>query len=296
VLAAFSLRGAPAVRRSGVGRPRARLAAAIRHPAVLPVIVVAEGYLALSATRNQGTGFVVPLLPALVALAVLAAWRLPWRQLRAALVAAFAVVSAFNVVMKANVVDPLSAEVELSGATVMNGQGYLHQHLDEVGGYPVAAGTRPLPDGYERWLDVEESVASYVVQAAAQQGTPAQLNLATNDPIVNPNALALAGQRVARRDPSAPPLAPASIPSDRGATPRAYGGYLGAATPKFLLTMDAEPRQFGPPVDQDAVERAAQGLGFAVVRRFRAPTGELRVWGCCEPQQLAEGRRRLGLG
>jgi len=70
---------------------------AARSEAVVPAIVVVEGYLALTSSRNDGTGFVMPLLPPAIALVVVAALKVPWRAARTALIAAFVLVAAFNV-------------------------------------------------------------------------------------------------------------------------------------------------------------------------------------------------------
>jgi len=91
-------------------RPRSRVAATGRRGSssaacfdeprgakLVPAIVVVEGYLALTSSRNDGTGFVVPLLPPAIALVVVAALKVPWRAARTALIAAFVLVAAFNV-------------------------------------------------------------------------------------------------------------------------------------------------------------------------------------------------------
>ena len=100
---------------------------AARSDAIVPAFVVVEGYLALTSSSNDGTGFVVPLLPAFVALAVVAGLRVRWRIARSLLVAALLATSAFDVVMKAAVVRVASetrrVELPILGpATLMNGR------------------------------------------------------------------------------------------------------------------------------------------------------------------------------
>ncbi|MGH3109889.1 MAG: ArnT family glycosyltransferase, partial [Gaiellaceae bacterium] len=59
-------RAPAALRAAGGARPLAGRAA--RSEVLVPVFVVVEGYLALTSSSNDGTGFVVPLLPAVAAL------------------------------------------------------------------------------------------------------------------------------------------------------------------------------------------------------------------------------------
>ena len=78
----------------------------VRSDAVVPTLVVLEGYLMLTSSQNDGTGFWVPLVPSLAILCIAALWHVPWRAARTLLAATLVCVSAFNIVMKAGVSPP----------------------------------------------------------------------------------------------------------------------------------------------------------------------------------------------
>jgi hypothetical protein len=263
------------------------------------LVVVAEGYLALTSSRNDGTGFVVPLLPPLIGLALLARARLQWPGARTALAAAFVAVALFNVLMKADVMsapsERRSLDVPLLGdLQVTNGEGYLQQHLSATRAVTLGPPTQPLPEDYANWLSVYDQVIGTVANAArTQDPVPATVNLSTNEPLLNGSALALASQRA--RHPEVQILV--SHTDTHGAdTVAAYETYLASTRPRYLVTTTGRPRQFGAPITQERVIQAAGTVGFARLAAFPAPSGrELRVWACCEPNLLGRARRRFGL-
>ena len=85
-------------------RPRSARAAAV----LALVLVVLEGYLVLTSSRNEGTGFALPWVPALVILGVTAAASIPVRTVRVALAGVLVVVSLGAVLSKSGWVEPLA--------------------------------------------------------------------------------------------------------------------------------------------------------------------------------------------
>lgn len=292
LLAAFVLAGAGVlVDRSRWSSWRAVQDSALRaarSDVIVPLFVVVEGYLALTSSRNDGTGFVVPLLPPLIALAVVAALRTPWRAARAALGTGLAVVAVFNVVMKADIASTASrvrtVDVPMFGlATLTNGQGYLHQHLVHAAGYRLGPPTRWLPDRDRRWLGLYDSVVSQLHRLPA--GVEPRTYLALSDPLLNASALRLAAYRSGCTRGVFD-----YVQTDGDDTVAAYREVLSAAEPDLLVTSSRQAPGFGPPISQPLVEEAAASLGFEVVDRLGTPDGrELRVWRRGGPRAVRPG-------
>ena len=281
VLAAAAVAIVDRSRRSGEPRAfseRARRAA--RSNVVVPAFVVVEGYLALTSSRNDGTGFVVPLLPCVIALAVFAGLALPWRWTRLAFVSILSLVAAFNVVMKADVFAAASrvqiVELPVFGpATVTNGRGNLHQHLVAAAGYRLGPPTRWLPERDKGWLDLYEKVAVHV---DSFPGPEVRVRLAAVEPLLNASALRLSAYQGGHL------AADLGYVETQGAdTIAAYRRFLKEERPDLLLTTTRDGRQFTP-ITQRLVEAAATSLGFEEVARFPIPDGrKLRAWRRCEP-------------
>ena len=117
------------------------------------VVVVLEGYLVLTSSRNEGTGFPLPWLPALVILGVIAAASIPARAVRVALASVLVVLSVGAVFSKSGLVEPLAkvrtASVPgLGSVMVTDGRGIIQL---EVGArYDIGRVTQPLPDMHRR--------------------------------------------------------------------------------------------------------------------------------------------------
>jgi hypothetical protein len=274
VLAAAAPASHGSVRAPGwVGRQVKRAA---RSDAIVPGFVVVEGYLALTSSSNDGTGFVVPLLPALVALAVVAALRVRWRSVRVVLVAALLSTSVFNVVMKADVL-PVASEVRtvrlpvLGGATLTNGRGFFHQHLVNEADYTLGPPTRWLPDREKGWLTMYDEMVSVLYRRPAEL---VQAYVATTEPLLNSSALRLAAIRSRHQGGIFGPV-------DTGGedTVQAYRRFLAGKGPGVLVTASRQGPHFGPSITQHLVEAAASSLGFERIERLRVPDGrELHLW------------------
>jgi hypothetical protein len=245
--------------------------------AIVPAFVVLEGYLALSTSSNDGTGFVVPILPSLVALAVVAALRLPWHALRVALAVALAATCAFNVLMKADVVSAASEyrSIDLPGlglATVTSGRGFFHQHLVNDAGYTLGPPTHPLPPQDRGWLPLYGSIVAPFDHPPA--GIDPRLYLATSEPLLNPSAVRLAAIR--RGQPAGIFEKVATGGDDSVA---AYRRFLDAAKPDLLVTASRQAWHFGPEITQRRVETAARAAGFTPLEQLHTPDGRtLQLW------------------
>ena len=281
LLATFVLAGAGAlVDPSPWSGPRAVRRSALRaarSDVIVPLFVVVEGYLALTSSRNDGTGFVVPLLPSLVALAVVAALRTPWPAARAVLATGLAVVAVHNVVMKADVTSTVSrartVDVPIFGsATLTNGQGYLHQHLVHAAGYRLGPPTRWLADRDRQWLGLHDWVASHL-RGLPDDPEP-RTYLALSEPLMNASAIRLAAYRSGCKRGVFD-----YVETEGDDTVAAYREFLSTAEPDLLVTASRQALGFGPPISQPLVEAAAASLGFELIDRRGTPDGrELRVW------------------
>ncbi len=251
---------------------------AARSDAVVPVFVVGEGYLALTSSGNNGTGFVVPLLPSFFALACVTALRVPWRPVRLGLVGALCTASVFNIVMKADVVDPVSevrsVEMPLIGHTTLtNGRGFLHQHLVNEACYELGPPTEWLPDRERGWLVLFRDAVSTLDGLNVSDREP-RTYVALREPVLNASSVRLASLRDGRRGGAFNYV-------DTGGkdTEAAYRRFLAQIQPDLLLTASAETCHFGPQVTQRRVETAAASLEYVVTRRLPMPDGRrLHVW------------------
>ena len=260
-------------RRNGLS---ASIRRALRSDAVVPAIVVAEGYVALSSTRNDGTGFVVPLLPSLIALAAVAALRIPWRAARYGLVTALVAISAFNVVMKADVVEAASerrtARLSLFGPwTLTDGQGWIHRHLVVFAGYRLGPPTRWLPERERGWFTMYDQVAEYV--GSLRQREP-HVEVAPEEPLLNFSVLRLRASQIGHSQPVFEHLTTGGDDSVA-----AYAAFLRRERPDVLVTASRDGPQFPPPITNRLVEAAARSLGYGLAGRFPVPDGrEVHVW------------------
>jgi 4-amino-4-deoxy-L-arabinose transferase-like glycosyltransferase len=240
------------------------------------VLVVLEGYLVLTSSRNEGTGFPLPWLPALLILGVTAAASIPARSLRVALASILVVVSLGAVVSKSGWVEPLAkvrtASVPGFGAvTVTDGRGLIQR---EVGGdgYDIRPLTQPLPAMHRRWLPLARDVVGWSLHRAEQRGEPLNLTLGLDDRIFGNSRLILAAQLWFHRYLSVDYLyAP---PGDD--TVASYRRQLLSPQPENAL-VTGDPPPSGTSITRSKVEAAARSLGFAPARSFTMPDGRT-IW------------------
>jgi hypothetical protein len=255
---------------------RLRVAHLFRCDAMVLAFVVLEGYLALTSSANDGTGFVVPILPSLVALAVAAAWSVPWRSVQIGLVAAFVAVSVFNIVMKADVLPGLSRvrSVTVPGSVnipVTDGRGFVHQNLAGADGIALGSPAHWFPGTLRGWPRLYIEIA---VVLRRMHATWLHVQLAPQEPILNASALRLYA------DHSGFSSADYSyVDVGRGDSVSAYQEALSASAPQIVVTTSRIGHNFGPAPTPRLLYGALRRLRYRSIARFRTPDArQLDIW------------------
>jgi 4-amino-4-deoxy-L-arabinose transferase-like glycosyltransferase len=261
----------------------AALRAGLQNGIWISVVVVMCGYLALSSSPNEGTGFALPLLPILVALAMASLARLEWRSARVSLAAAFLMVSAFDVVMKADVIAPLSGSTDatvpgLGGVRLIEGRGDIQRTLAHSGS-DLGGPTSQIPERHKQWLGLGRDVAIWLDQIAGEHHRVARVVFGSKDPFYNTNLIELSARMYLRKRLGIAQLEP-TFGGDNAESYRAQLVDLpGHQPPNLVVTTDPGPAEYRPSVTQSYVEAAARSLGFEQVASFRLPDGrESRIW------------------
>ena len=258
------------------GRPRSRDAWAV----VAVALFVAAGYVAVSSSRNVGTAFSLPWVPALVALAVAGVAALPSRALRTAAAALLIVASVVNVAMKAGAVNamakPRTLDLPLAGqTTVLDGRGVIHDEI-EGAGYPLPNPAEKIPALHRRWLPAAEELSTFAYRWAQARGTEPRLALGFDDLIFSNTRVLLGAELALDRRLQGVFLKP----FPHGDTAASYRQQLRETRTNLLVTGVRKPGvRPGIVVTRSAVEAAARSLGFRPLRRFRLPDGRpIVVW------------------
>jgi hypothetical protein len=272
VALAFLVARHPRLIRAGL--PRSTRAAGV----LALVLVVLEGYLVLTSSRNEGTGFALPWLPALVVLAVTAAASVPARTVRVALAGVLVVVSFGAIVSKSGWVEPLAkvrtASVPGFGRVIVtDGRGLIQREV-AGDGYDIGPVTQPLPALHRRWLPLARDVVGWSLRRAEQQGEPLSLTLGFDDRIFGNSRLILAAQLWFHQYL---PVHYLRSFTD-GDTVASYRRQLLLPSPKNAL-ITGEPPPSGSTITRRKVEVAARSLGFTPVKSFTLPDGRtIRIW------------------
>jgi hypothetical protein len=261
-------------RATRIGRPqRARTLALLAL-----VLVVVEGYLVLTSSRNEGTAFALPWLPALVVLGVAAAASIPARAVRVSLAGILVAVSLVAVVSKSGWVEPLArvrtASVPGFGrVTATDGRGIIQLEMGGDG-YPIGRVTQPLPAMHRRWLPLARDVVGWSLHRAEQRRVPLKLTLGLDDRIFGNSRLILAAQLWFHR----------YLPVDYlkafpdGDTVASYRRQL-LSPPHDNALITGNPPPSGASITRSKVETAARALGFAPVKSFTLPDGrKVSIW------------------
>ena len=185
----FLTRHAHLIRARRATRPQSAHAAAV----LALVAVVLAGYLVLTSSRNEGTGFALPWIPALVVLGVTAAASIPTRAVRVVLAGILVVVSLSAVLSKSGWSEPMAktrtvAVPGLGDVLVTEGRGLIQR---EVGGdgYDITPVTHPLPVIHRRWLPLARDVVGWSLHRAEERGEPLNLTLGLDDRIFGSTAI-----------------------------------------------------------------------------------------------------------
>jgi hypothetical protein len=244
--------------------------------AAVGVIAIA-GYLALTSTSNQGTGFGVPIMPLLLALGAAALVHLQSPRTRTALAAALVASAAFNLLSKADLTQPASANAAVVGRTVADGRGVIQRYL-VAARYPQADLTRAPADQQRQWLPAAHDLARRIEEHASARGLEPIVCFASRDPLFNTNTLVLEARFADQR------RVPVTQMDSRleGDNVAAYRHALvdpSRGQPNYLVTADPAPNEFRGKVTQAYAETAARDLGFVEVESMLLPDGrETRLW------------------
>jgi hypothetical protein len=240
------------------------------------VLVVLEGYLVLTSSRNEGTGFPLPWLPALVILGVIAVASMPARGVRVALASVLVVLSLGAVASKSGWVEPLAKvrTVSVPGfgqVEVTDGRGIIQTEV--VGaGYEIGPLTEPLPALHRRWLPLARDVVDWSMRRAEQRGEPLHLTLGFDHLIFSNSRLILAAQLWFHRFLPVDYLR--SFPD--GDTVASYRRQLLSSEPANALVIGDRP---GAKITRRKAEAAARSLGFIPVKSFTMPDGRrIQMW------------------
>ena len=272
VLALGATAGAVTVLR---GRPRgARLAAVLDSDALPVVVAVATGFGALLTSGNQGTGFVLPLLPGAVVLGVALTARCRPPALATTVAVALVLVAAANVAVKAQVVSALDGEVAWRPAAwatlrVSSGESIIDRYL---------AAYDDRDEGREDgWLAANRELYHQTVAHAPADDPDPEVLFLVEGPNLNSSVPLMISQlederRFAGRNP-----AEAEIGGLRDAdalTAVLRSGRTAAAGALDQVVTGPEALSWpGRGLPEDVTTTAARAAGFTPVARIALPDG-----------------------
>lgn len=245
----------------------------------LTLIVVVEGYVALTSSRNQGTAFALPWLPALVVIVVAAVASIRQRPLRLAMAGLLVAVSLFNLTMKSGLVpqvaSPVTADLPALGqTTIVDGRGLVQIEVADAG-YPTGGPTDQMPPLQRRWLPFAGQLARWSFQYAEHHRQQPALASGFDDPLLSNTRIALGSELALSR-----PLTTLFLkPFPHGDSAASYRSQLQESHSNLLITGERGPGTPGIRLTRPRVEAAARSLGFKPVRHFSLPDGrELTMW------------------
>jgi len=256
-----------------IRRPRLadRLPHSARAAGVLALaLVVVEGYVVLTSSRNQGTGFALPWLPALGILGVVAAASVPARAIRLTLAGLLVLVSLAAVLSKSGWFGPLAEARSVSvpgigSVPVTDGTGIIQREIRGAR-YDIQPVTQPLPAMHREWLPLARDVVAWSLRRAANRGEPLRLMLGPDDLIFSNWRLSVAAQLWFHRWQPVDYL----VTFPAGDTVASYRRQL--LSPPHNALVSFEPRSYAR-ITRWKVEKAARSLGFAPVKSFTMPDG-----------------------
>jgi hypothetical protein len=282
VAAAVAVAGLVARRRAGAaaaGRPVVAGDLGLAAPAA--VVVLGAGVLVAA---SQAVGQWLPLVPALVVVAVAGVARAPRGGARTAVAVALCGLALFHVAEMSRLAAPLSRPREVAagpfGRLPVTDARWLLE--DQVPRQLDGAGR--LPDRFRATGPVIDDVVGQASAVAGAAGEPPVLVMPGGaDPLVNLNTVRFADQiRTSDRTDAGPPLVVGALALDPGVT----GGELGAVLadpdqglPNLVLTVRPEPRYERSLAVHGDVTAALPDLGFAPVLARDLPDGRpVTLW------------------
>ena len=262
------------------GRPtRDDLEGWLLTDAALAAVIVLEGYVALTSSKNQGTAFALPWLPVLIVLVCAAVARVRWRPVQIGVVVALVAVAIFNFAMKSGFVpglgDPRTADVPLLGETpVSDGRGIVETEVEDAG-YAVGTPSDPMPQLQKEWLPFASDLAAWVTDYSERKGEEPNLGWGFDDLLLNNTRVGLGSELALHRELPTVFLKP--FPD--GDSAASYRAQLQEADSNLLVVGERGPGITGIYLSRRRVEAAGRQLGFSPVRSLTAPDGrEVTVW------------------
>jgi 4-amino-4-deoxy-L-arabinose transferase-like glycosyltransferase len=258
-------------------RSRGAVRRVAASPAVALAIVCLAGYVALVSTRNEGSAFALPIIPAAIVLGTIAASMLPRRAFQGAAVASLIAVSVFCLVVKSHVSSgsarPLMTDLPVLGQTVVSdGRGLAVGAVKP--GEDVTSFSERDKLWQKRWTD---AAWLSLTQARLRRRQPIVM-FASRDPRFNTNTLDLESRLKFHT------LMPVGqLLADRGGdTVASYRAQLNDPAfgqPNILVTSNNEHYDYAPVVTQRLAEAAARSVGFREYATITLPDGKLaRFW------------------
>jgi hypothetical protein len=278
-LGALAALGSWLAARGHFGASRAEVLGWLRSDAALALVIVLEGYVALTSSKNQGTAFALPWLPVLIVLVCAAVATIGQRPLRIAAATLLAAVALLNLAMKADVVSGLSepqrADLPVLGEkTVIDGRGIVQGEV-AAAGYPTGPPTEPMPELQKQWLPFAGRLARSLTDYAEARGEEPNVGWGFDDLLLNNTRVALGSELAFSR--SLPTVFLKPFPD--GDSAASYRRQLEEAESNLVIVGERGPGVTGIHLTRGRVETAARELGFRPVKSLNAPDGrELAVW------------------
>lgn len=224
------------------------------------VAVVGEGLLALESSRNSGTGFLAPLVPAMCALAVAALISATASRRRVSILAVTVViaVSVPSLVAKLAFDNPTGQPITVTAPIL--GEVMVADARSSFDVYVVQSGQLdPQDPSAAQWRAATVTLTDVVDTYSSGEPGPTGVIFAFNGYLINVNTLQL--QELEDHGVS-PPLDLLAPPSGPASTYTLQISRFLETGHGMLFTSPDRPGMFPPPVDQTAVTTAATKLGF----------------------------------
>lgn len=253
-------------------------------------VFVAWAYLALSSTRNTGSSFVLPLLPAAVVLVIhaLARVRPVGRRVGAACCAAAVLIGAASAFGATGVPSYSSISIGRLHIAVTDTRGALQSYTNAfAGGCPSVTMCMPTDPSSSataqlaRWTQPPQLAATQLHDAAAKHDRAPVVFFAVQDPFFNTNTVGLSYQLAYHAQLPIGLLATeaaATVPAlvARLKDPRFGRPNLVIAGPASEV---ASARTWAPQTDQKLVVQALQIVGFSEISQVPLPDGRtMQIW------------------
>lgn len=259
--------GVAALHRSGLAMTAKLI---VRHPLMPALVVVVEGFAALSTTANQGTGFSVPLVPALCLLVAWAMHRI-WSQRARRVVAVAGVVGCCGFIPALPWSWPASRQLsvtlpQLGQSVVTSGQG-LAASTQFIDASSPSAAQRRLG---QEWVTANEQLGQHI---ASEYPVPALAAFLFRNWWYNLNSVNL------ERDLAGLSAEPITSPEveEIGATPADVRKWLTTSWRRYICIAFTAPGtvdEFTPYINQADAATLLSSQGFVRVGTIPLPDGQ----------------------